>query len=135
MKILRLVAVAVLLSSAPVMAAESGHEGHDMHAGHAMPMTHKMAPAKQKSAADAEYDAAMAEMHAGMMIKPSGDADVDFMRGMIAHHQGAINMARIVLRHGDDPQAKALARNIIVAQKSEISYMKRWLARRQLSEK
>ena len=66
-------------------------------------------------------------MHGGMNIEFTGDADVDFVRGMIAHHQGAIDMARIVLEHGDDAEVKELAEEIIAAQEGEIAWMTEWL--------
>ena len=67
----------------------------------------------------------MPAMHDGMMIE---DADVAFACGMIAHHQGAIDMAEVLLAHGENPQMRALAEEIIAAQVDEIAQMTTWLA-------
>ena len=74
------------------------------------------------------YVDAMDAMH-GPMIGGvmADDADTAFVRGMIPHHQGAIDMARIVQQHGDDPQTKAWAEQIIAAQEREIAEMEAWL--------
>lgn len=74
------------------------------------------------------FEAANAKMHAAMAAPFSGDADRDFATGMIPHHQGAIDMARIVLEHGQDPMLKALARDVIDAQSKEIAVLQVWLA-------
>ena len=47
-----------------------------------------------------ESDAAMNKMMADMAAKPTGDVDHDFVAMMVPHHQGAIDMAKAVLRHG-----------------------------------
>ena len=61
------------------------------------------------------YRAANAEMHQDMDIALGGDADVDFVRSMIPHHQGAIDMAKVVLKHGQDLQVHKLAEGLIHA--------------------
>jgi uncharacterized protein (DUF305 family) len=67
------------------------------------------------------------KMHKDMAITLSGDADVDFFKGMIPHHQGAIDMANVVLKYGKNSETKKLAEEIIKAQETEIAFMKAWL--------
>jgi uncharacterized protein (DUF305 family) len=85
-----------------------------------------MAPGTPDPAANgfsAKMNEAVARMHAGMNVPYTGDADRDFARMMIPHHQGAIDMALIELRYGKDERLKRLAQEIIVAQGQEISVM------------
>jgi uncharacterized protein (DUF305 family) len=70
---------------------------------------------------------ATAKMHSGMDIPFSGDVDIDFLRGMIAHHQGAVEMAQAQLKFGKDAQVRRLAQEIIRAQNLEIRWMQTWL--------
>ncbi|HRI77365.1 MAG TPA: DUF305 domain-containing protein [Alphaproteobacteria bacterium] len=79
-----------------------------------------------KASADVYADA-MEKMHHDMAIAPTGDADIDFARGMIPHHQGAIDMAKIVLEKGKDAEIRKLAEDIIAAQEKEIAFLQGWL--------
>lgn len=74
--------------------------------------------------------AAMHRMMMDMEVRPSGDVDRDFARMMIPHHQGGIDMARALLRHGRNKEMRALARNIIAKQQEEIDAMRRFIAAR-----
>ncbi|HEX4683192.1 MAG TPA: DUF305 domain-containing protein, partial [Gemmatimonadaceae bacterium] len=57
-------------------------------------------------------------------------ADVRFMQGMIHHHAQAVVMAQWAPSHGAGTAVQALAERIDVAQRDEISFMKRWLKER-----
>ena len=72
----------------------------------------------------AENRAAMTAMMAGMGIRPTGDVDRDFVDMMVPHHQGAIDMAMAVLRHGRNQKIRRLAQEIIVTQHEEIAAMR-----------
>lgn len=72
----------------------------------------------------AENDSAMNRMMTGMAIKPTGDADRDFVAMMVPHHQGAVDMAVAYLRFGTNEKLKRLAQEIIVTQQQEIAAMR-----------
>jgi hypothetical protein len=72
----------------------------------------------------AENGVAMTKMMNDMTVKPTGDVDADFVAMMVPHHQGAIEMARSVLRYGHNAQIKRLAQEIIVTQQQEIAVMR-----------
>jgi uncharacterized protein (DUF305 family) len=84
-----------------------------------------------QTTADADWSeliASMDKMHMAMgAIKRSGNADADFVRLMVPHHQAAIDMAKTQLLYGKDAQMRRLAQEIITDQQSEIELMQRWL--------
>ena len=106
------------LSSAPAFAQQAtaqDHGGHGMSAS-GNPVIDEFRQANEK-------------MHVDMDVPLTGDADRDFAQSMIPHHQGAIDMARIVLAHGKDPEVRRLAEAVVSAQEGEIAQLKEWLAR------
>ena len=113
-------ALAALLAAGLLAGAAQAQQSH---AGHGTPAAAKPGD----SASTKAYREANMKMHKDMDIPYSGDADADFVRGMIPHHQGAIDMARIVLAHGKDPEIRKLAESVIRDQEKEVAMMKDWL--------
>lgn len=92
------------------------------------PMSACLAMLPQASQA---YMRAMMGMHTPMMeAMQATDPDVAFVKGMIPHHQAAIDMAQAVLQFGSDQQTRAWAQEIIAAQQAEIDGMRAWLRER-----
>src|SRR6266850_1820564 len=78
-----------------------------------------------------ELNTSMEKMHRAMAsVEASGDGDVDFVRLMLPHHQGALDMAKTQLIYGKEPQMRRLAQEIITDQQSEIDLMQLWLKQR-----
>lgn len=120
-KTLFLGAALALAFTLPAAAQEADHSAHQ-----GMTMD---APAADQSASTKAFIESNTKMHKGMDIAFTGNADVDFVRGMIAHHQGAIDMAKVELEHGKDPDMRKLAEEVIAAQEGEIKMMEEWLAK------
>ena len=143
----RSIVVAALLAAtlgggAGYVLAQSMPPGHRMPGGQMMqgqmPMQHGQMPMMQgmqprgpgaTAPSSQAFAQAMDKMHRDMAIEYSGNADRDFVAGMIPHHQGAIDMARIVLEHGKDEEVRKLAQEIIAAQEKEITQMRAMLQR------
>jgi hypothetical protein len=117
-----IVALALVVGASSSVTAHDPSHAHHQVDDHAAPQP----PADHDAEAPflAENDAAMVKMMRDMAAKPTGDVDRDFVEMMIPHHQGAIDMAVAVLRHGRNVQLKRLAQEIIVTQQQEIAAMR-----------
>ena len=114
--------VCALALGSPVLAQD--HTTHKTKQHDMMAM-----PKGDQSASSKAFTEANAKMHKDMAIAFTGNTDKDFVSGMIAHHQGAIDMAKVELKYGKDAEIRKLAETIIAAQESEIKQMKAWLAK------
>jgi uncharacterized protein (DUF305 family) len=92
-------------------------------------MDHSAMASADASPATKGYETAMAGMMKGMMVPLTGKPDLDFMQGMIPHHQGAIDMAKVVLQFGKDSEVKAFAEKVVKDQEGEIAFMNAWLTK------
>ena len=119
---LRMLAFVAAMTALPSYAlAQGAHEGHS---GHSTPAQTAESPAIKG------YRQANEAMHRNMDIPFSGDADVDFVRSMIPHHQGAIDMAKVALQHAKDEQVRKWATDVIREQEGEIAEMQSWLKKK-----
>lgn len=97
------------------LPAVSEEMQHGDHTGSATPAAEALAAANDKMMTD-------------MTVEFSGNPDRDFILMMIPHHQGAIEMAKVEIQYGTDPEIRKLAEGIIAAQEAEIAEMRAWLA-------
>ena len=132
MKTLRTLAAAAALTFVAAVAwAQMNHGSHGgdmmMTMDQMQSMMQSMMPADGDSESTKAFKQADMDMMQGMAAEYTGNADVDFRLRMIPHHQAAIDMAKVALQQGTDPETKALAEAIIAAQETEIAEMQAWL--------
>jgi uncharacterized protein (DUF305 family) len=112
-----------MMMHCPMMAAMMGGRGMG-----AMSTT-AAGQGGDQSVASLAFRAVNDKMHRDMAIELTGRVDADFAKAMIAHHQGAVDMAKIALAFGKDPEIRKLAEEVVRTQESEISFMREWLAK------
>ena len=113
-------------SRTPAIQADSdiAHAGHDRGGTGSSPAGAPIA--------NSDVGAALHKSHASMdqqmmSVPMTGDPDRDFLAMMIRHHQGAIDMARVIIEGGKRPEVRKFAEDIIAHQQAEIDLMKRWI--------
>jgi uncharacterized protein (DUF305 family) len=75
----------------------------------------------------AVFRSASDRIHDAIVRDFTGDADVDFVMAMIPHYEGSIDMARIALEYGKDPQIRQLAEHIVNDHRAEREAMLEWI--------
>ena len=124
-----------LFAAAAVVSISTSAYAQQHHHGQAGSMDpaamQQMMKEMQPEPSDSPFVKAFKEAHAKMMrdmhMKLTGNPDLDFARGMIPHHEGAIDMAKLQLAHGKDPQLRKMAEQIIKDQEKEIGELQAWL--------
>jgi uncharacterized protein (DUF305 family) len=122
-----LIATLILLAAVGIQALQREAQSATSRVGWPPAPTAKFFASSEKTF-DQLMGEAMTVMHRDMHNAGySGESDRDFVRMMIPHHQGAVDMAKAVLLYGKDPQMRRLAQEIITDQQSEIQLMQLWL--------
>jgi uncharacterized protein (DUF305 family) len=133
--ITKTIAALAITAVTGVAYAQTSHQGHgSMPMSGAMPMGNmdpaamqKMMPSPNDPASTKDFKAADMQMMHNMHVPYTGNPDVDFRTHMIPHHQGAVEMAKVALKHAKDPETKRMAQKIIDDQEKEIAEMQDWL--------
>lgn len=89
------------------------------------------APADHSGHAGMEGMQGMVDTETMTRLESLNGAEFDtlWLESMIAHHQGAIEMAKAEIAHGESGDAKTLAEHIVSAQQAEITEMNEMLGR------
>ena len=117
--------IAAAASVIGVSAAVAQMQGMDMQK-----MMQMMTPAPNDPASTKDFKQAQMDMMKNMNMEFTGDADVDFAKSMIKHHEGGIEMAKLLLKHGKDPEMRKKAEKLIKEQGQDNKDFQAWLKKR-----
>ena len=123
---------AIIAMSGLLFVSTAAVSQMQMQAPHMDPSSmHKMMQDMMPSANDAASTKSFKEAHMKMMksmhVEFSGNPDIDFVRNMVPHHRGAVEMAKIQLAQGKDPELRKMAEKMISDQEKEIAMLQDWL--------
>ncbi len=90
------------------------------------------APVIVQPGAPGQQNKVLTPITARSEARPPAPADVDFMQGMIMHHNQAVEMTELLKTRSHDPQVRELGKKIDVSQTDEMRWMARWLTERGL---
>jgi uncharacterized protein (DUF305 family) len=121
------VAASVTLIGTAALAQHAAGHNSSMDKAATEKMMTDMMPKETDAGSTKEFKQVHLKMMKDMHQTFTGKADVDFVTGMIPHHQGAIDMAKVQLAHGKDPEIRKMAEKIIADQEKEIAEMQAWL--------
>jgi len=135
MRLLLALAIGSSLLALPVAAQPAGPAGQAAkqgaldHSRIKMPMSRGQMMMMHGGRAGPENHQAMVDMHQNMMAVSERDPGRAWAAMMIPHHQGAVDTARIVLRHSQDPELRRMAQSTIETQQRDIAELRSWLQR------
>lgn len=125
-----LLAAGAVAQTRPAQGGAMKHQGMNHQGMNHQGMNHQgMAGMNHGGMAMQENMAAMQRMHQAMMAVNDADPDRAFALKMIEHHKGAIAMSEVVMKHGDDAEAKRIAQKTADMQRKEVAELQNWLDR------
>jgi uncharacterized protein (DUF305 family) len=122
MKLFKALTVGAVVSAFAVTTSIAQTQGPDMQK-----MMQMMTPAPNDPPSTKDFKQAHMNMMRDMNVEFTGNADVDFAKSMIKHHEGGIEMAKLLLKHGKDPEMRKKAEKLIKEQGQDNKEFEAWL--------
>ena len=114
--------IGAIISAIGVPAAVAQMQGMDMQNMMQMMTSRPNDPPSTK-----DFKQAHMNMMKDMNMEFTGNADIDFAKSMIKHHEGGIEMAKILLKHGKDPEMRKKAEKLINEQQQDNKDFQSWI--------